>query len=79
MGARSTLSSLVSSSPPSLEVYVYDTRAVDSEAVDPLNAVLFHYPKELTEEKVLVTAGQLAAVAQFFRLDFLMSRDTEEE
>ena len=54
----------------SYEIYIYDTELLQSEYDDPLNAVIFHYPSILTAEHVLMTAGQLAGVAQFFSSTF---------
>lgn len=52
------------------EVYVYDTERVTSEYDDPLSAVLFHYPKGLDQEHVLLISGQLAGIAHFFSATF---------
>ena len=57
-----------SSADNKFEVYVYDTERIQSEYDDPLEAVLFHHPPGLSPEHVLVTAGQLAGVAQFFSI-----------
>ncbi len=46
------------------EVYMYDTELPESELEDPLKAVLYHYPAHLSEERVLLTAGQLAGIRQ---------------
>ena len=43
----------------SFEVYFYDLEAVQDEADDPLKAVLFHWPLQLSEEHVVLVAGHL--------------------
>ncbi len=52
---------------PQYEVYVYDSELVQSESDDPLSAVLFRHPPHLDDERVLLTVGQLAGIAHFFR------------
>ena len=42
-----------------LEIYVYDSEAIKREGDDPLNAVLFRYPIEITDENAIFTCGHL--------------------
>ena len=42
-----------------LEIYVYDSEAIKREGDDPLNAVLFRYPIEITNENAIFTCGHL--------------------
>ncbi len=48
----------------SFEAYFYDLEAVADEADDPLKAVLFHWPPDLSDEHVILVAGHL--VRNFF-------------
>jgi hypothetical protein len=48
----------------SFEAYFYDLEAVEDEADDPLRAVLFHWPPDLSDEHVILVAGHL--VRNFF-------------
>ena len=44
------------------EIYLYDRKKIQSEHDDPRGAILFHYPKELQEDVVIVRAGHFASL-----------------
>ena len=47
------------------EIYLYDSEAIKNEGDDPLDAILFHYPTDLSEEHILFTCGHLMSTAKF--------------
>ena len=56
------------------EIYLYDSEALRKERDDPLDAIVFHYPYNLSEEHVLFTCGHLMSTSKFCR--DLFSEDT---
>ena len=60
-----------------IEVYFYDLEGALEEDDDPMKAVMFYWPKALSEDHVVLTAGHLAAVFQF--LDQNMNSSSESE
>ena len=42
-----------------LEIYVYDSEAIKQDGDDPLNAILYRYPNDVTEENAIFICGHL--------------------
>jgi len=61
------------------EVYFFDLEGAQNEEDDPMKAVLFYWPKSLSEDHVILTAGHLAAVFQFFDQKMYSSSESETE
>lgn len=53
--------------PSKFEIYIYDTKLLQREEDDPLEAFLYHYPRSIGSNHILLMACQLAGMAQFFK------------
>ena len=42
-----------------MEIYVYDSEAIKYQGDDPLNAVIFRFPYDTTDEHAIFTCGHL--------------------